>query len=80
MFNIGNHQPVELMTYIETLEAALGKTARKNLLPMQDGDVPATSAETADLRAAVGFAPSTPAADGMRRFVAWYRDYYKIPT
>ena len=80
VFNIGNHQPVELMTYISTLEAALGKTAKKNLLPMQDGDVPATSADTADLRAAVGFAPATPVQDGVRRFVAWYRDYYKLPA
>ncbi len=80
VFNIGNHEPVELTAYIETLEAALGKTAKKNFLPMQDGDVPATSADTADLRAAVGFAPGTPVRDGVRRFVEWYRDYYKIPA
>ena len=80
VFNIGNHQPVELTDYIETLEAALGKTAKRNLLPMQDGDVPATSADTADLRAAVDFAPRTPVRDGVRRFVAWYRDYYKVPA
>ncbi|MDD5303401.1 MAG: NAD-dependent epimerase [Elusimicrobia bacterium] len=79
VFNIGNDEPVELMAYIETLEAALGKTARKNFLPMQDGDVPATSADTSDLRRATGFAPRTPVREGVRRFVDWYRDYYKIP-
>ncbi len=79
VFNIGNHQPVELMTYIETLEQALGKTAVKNFLPMQDGDVPATSADTSDLRAATGFAPNTSVAEGIRRFVEWYRGYYKTP-
>ena len=78
VFNIGNHKPVELMTYIETLEAALGKVAEKNFLPLQDGDVPATSADTAELRQAVGFAPNTSVAEGISRFVAWYRDYYKV--
>ena len=76
IYNIGNHQPVELMTYIETLEQALGRTAKKNLLPMQAGDVPATYANTEDLRALVGFAPATPVAEGIRRFVDWYRGYY----
>jgi UDP-glucuronate 4-epimerase len=80
VFNIGNHQPVELMIYIETLESALGKTALKNFLPMQDGDVPATSADTADLRSATGFAPRTAVRDGIKRFVDWCRDYYKIPN
>ena len=80
VFNIGNHRPVELTAYIETLEAALGKKAKKNFLPMQDGDVPATAADTADLRAAVGFEPSTPVDVGVRRFVDWYRAYYKIPA
>ena len=76
IFNIGNHQPVELMAYIEALEAALGRTATKNFLPLQDGDVPATHADTADLRQATGFAPSTPVREGVRRFVEWYRGYY----
>jgi UDP-glucuronate 4-epimerase len=79
VFNIGNSDPVELMTYIETLEAALGKTAVRNFRPLQDGDVPATSADTADLRDAVGFAPKTPVKVGIKRFVDWYRAYYKIP-
>ncbi len=76
VFNIGNHDPVELMVYIETLEAALGKTAQKNFLPLQDGDVPATSADTRELREAVGFAPKTPVSVGIARFVEWYRGYY----
>ena len=74
--NIGNNQPVELMTYIETLEQALGKTAQKNFLPLQDGDVPATYADTSVLNAITGFAPATTVADGIARFVAWYRSYY----
>jgi UDP-glucuronate 4-epimerase len=67
---------VNLLTFIETLESALGKKAIKNFLPIQPGDVPATYAETADLRAAVGFAPRTPLAEGIARFAAWYKDYY----
>ncbi|MDR2000926.1 MAG: NAD-dependent epimerase [Zoogloeaceae bacterium] len=78
LFNIGNHQPVGLMEFIGTLEQALGRKARYNFLPMQDGDVPVTYAETARLRAATGFAPSTPLAEGIRRFVDWYRDYYRV--
>jgi UDP-glucuronate 4-epimerase len=77
VFNIGNHNPVALMTYIETLEQYLGRSAEKNFLPMQDGDVPATSADTAALDAWTGFAPNTQVSDGIARFVAWYRDYYK---
>ena len=60
VYNIGNNRPVKLMTFIETLERALGRTAEKNLLPMQPGDVPATYADVDDLREAVGFSPSTP--------------------
>lgn len=80
IFNIGNHQPVELMLYIETLERMLGRTARKNFLPLQAGDVPATYADTADLRTAVGFAPATPIAEGIKHFVDWYRSYYADRT
>ena len=75
VFNIGNHQPVELMAYIEALELALGKTAQKNFLPLQPGDVPATHADTAELQRITGFAPGTPVREGVSRFVAWYRDY-----
>ena len=78
VFNIGNHQPVPLLDFIGTIESALGMTAEKRLLPMQDGDVPATYADTALLREWVGFAPATPIQDGIARFVAWYRDYYKV--
>ncbi len=76
ILNIGNHRPVELMTYIETLERALGRTAKMNFLPMQDGDVPASHADTADLQALTGFAPATPIETGIGRFVTWYKDYY----
>jgi len=78
VFNIGNHNPVELMTYITTLEKALGKTAQKNFLPLQDGDVPATSADTAALHAVTGFAPATTVESGIARFVDWYRGYYGV--
>ncbi len=77
IFNIGNHQRVELMTYIHALEDALGRKAKLDLLPMQPGDVRATEADTAALEAATGFRPSTPVEEGIRRFVAWYREYYK---
>ena len=77
LYNIGNHQPVELLTFIELLEKHLGKTATKNFLPLQPGDVPATFADVEDLQRDVGFAPATPLEEGLRRFVAWYRDYYR---
>lgn len=76
IYNIGNHQPVELQYFIATLEQALGKTARKNLLPMQPGDVPATYADVDDLRRDVGFQPSTSIEEGIGRFVQWYRQYH----
>jgi UDP-glucuronate 4-epimerase len=75
VYNIGNHQPVELMTFIETIERALGREAKKNFLPMQAGDVPATWADTADLARDLGFAPKTPLAEGIARWVAWFRNY-----
>ncbi len=77
IYNIGNHQPVQLNYFIEVIERALGQTAQKNLLPMQDGDVPATYADIDSLEAAVGFRPSTSIEDGIQRFVDWYRKYYK---
>lgn len=76
IFNIGNHQRVELMTYIRALEKALGLTAKLNLLPIQPGDVTATEADTAALTMLTGFAPATPVEEGIRRFVAWYREHY----
>lgn len=76
LYNIGNHQPVELMAFIETIEKALGKKAIKNLLPMQSGDVEATYADIEELSRAVGFEPDTPLDEGMGRFVTWYKSYY----
>jgi len=78
VFNIGNHDPVELMDFIGCIEEALGQQAVKRLLPLQDGDVPATYANVDALQAWVGFAPATPIRAGIGRFVAWYRDYYKV--
>jgi UDP-glucuronate 4-epimerase len=78
IFNIGNHDPVPLLDFIGYLESALGCTAEKQFLPMQDGDVPATYASTEALREWVGFAPSTPLAEGIARFVTWYRDYHYV--
>ncbi len=75
-YNIGNNNPVELMRFIEVLEDALGKKAKKNLLPMQPGDVPATYADVDDLMKDVGFKPATSIEDGIKRFVDWYRGYY----
>ncbi|MCE9570088.1 MAG: NAD-dependent epimerase [Rhodocyclales bacterium] len=76
IFNIGNHVSVELMAYIDALEQALGKKAVKNFLPMQDGDVPATYADTSELQRVTGFSPRTSVAEGVRRFVEWYRSYH----
>ena len=78
VYNIGNHSPVKLMTFIETIERMLGKPAQKKLLPMQPGDVPATYADVANLQTDVGFAPATRLEDGIAKFVEWYRDYYRV--
>lgn len=78
VFNIGNHAPVELMEYIAALEKALGRPAKKNFLPLQAGDVPATSADVSELQAHTGFQPAMPVEEGVRRFVAWYREYYRL--
>ena len=78
LYNIGNNSPVELLYFIEVLEDALGKKAIKNLLPIQAGDVPATYADVEDLAADVGFTPSTSVEEGIGRFVAWYREYYRV--
>lgn len=77
LYNIGNNSPVELMTFIEVIEKALGKTAQKNFFPMQPGDVPATYADVDELIKDVGFKPFTTIDEGIDRFVQWYRDYYK---
>lgn len=78
VYNIGNNSPVELMDYIAALESALGKTAIKELLPLQAGDVPDTYADVDDLVEQFHYKPDTSIEDGISRFVAWYRDYFKI--
>ena len=78
VYNIGNSKPVELMRYIEVLEECLGLEAKKNMLPLQPGDVPDTYADTSDLERDVGYKPDTPVEVGVRRFVEWYRDYYRV--
>ncbi len=78
VFNIGNNNKEKLMRYIEVLEECLGRKARKNFLPMQDGDVPATYADVTDLVEAVGFKPATSIETGIKNFVDWYRGYYKV--
>ncbi|MBC7942325.1 MAG: NAD-dependent epimerase [Chitinophagaceae bacterium] len=78
VFNIGNHDPVPLLDFIGCIEDALGLTAQKNLLPLQDGDVPATYADVDALREWVGFAPATDIRTGIAHFVRWYRAYYGI--
>ena len=75
IYNIGNHQPVELMSFIETIEKALGREARKNFLPMQAGDVLATYADVEDLQRDVGFSPKTPLAEGIAQWAEWFLDY-----
>jgi UDP-glucuronate 4-epimerase len=78
LYNIGNNNPVELMHLIKCLEDALGQTAKKNFLGLQPGDVPKTFADIDDLVADVGFKPKTPIEEGVKRFVAWYREYYRV--
>jgi len=77
VFNIGNHNPVTLMAFIEAIEAATGRMAEKNFMPLQDGDVPATHADVSELEAWTGFKPAMPVPQGIGNFVAWYRDYFK---
>jgi UDP-glucuronate 4-epimerase len=78
IYNIGNNSPVELMYFIEVLENKLGKKAIKNLLPLQEGDVPETYADVDDLMNDVDFKPSTTIEYGIEQFVNWYKEYYKI--
>jgi len=79
IYNIGNQQPVELLRYIEVLERCLGRQARKNLLPMQPGDLPDTWADVEALARDVGYRPSTDLETGVKRFVEWYLEYYHPP-
>jgi len=78
VYNIGNHTPVELTEVVRLIEAALGRKATTIPMPMQPGDVRETCADVAALQAAVGFAPDTPIADGIRRFVDWFRAYHGV--
>ncbi|MFZ2451937.1 MAG: NAD-dependent epimerase [Methylovulum miyakonense] len=78
VYNIGNNNPVHLLAFIETLEQCLGKTAIKNLLPLQLGDVPDTYADVSDLVNDLDYKPDTLLADGIQRFVEWYKDFYRI--
>ena len=77
IYNIGNHSPVSLMDFIQTIELAMGKTAEKHMLPMQPGDVPMTYANVDDLIADVGFKPETPLEVGIIKFVDWYQSYHR---
>ena len=78
VYNIGNNQPVELMDYIAALEKAIGKTAEKQLLPLQAGDVPDTYADVADLAEQFHYKPATTVEDGIKHFVAWYRNEFNV--
>jgi UDP-glucuronate 4-epimerase len=76
--NIGGGQPVELMAFIEEIEAALGKKAIRNYMEFQPGDIQKTEASAALLDALIGYVPATPVPTGVREFVRWFRDYYKM--
>ena len=78
IFNLGNSDSTSLTDFIETIESELGRKAEKNMLPMQPGDVPETSADITSSREKLGFAPQTPLKEGIRAFIAWYREYYGI--
>ncbi len=78
VYNLGNNAPVQLLRYIEVLEECLGRTAEKNLLPLQPGDVPDTYADVSALTRDTGYQPSTPVEVGVKRFVEWYRAFYGV--
>ncbi len=78
IYNIGNSAPIKLNTYIEAIEQELGLKAERELLPLQKGDVPDTYADVSELAAAVNYKPATAVAEGVARFVRWYRDYYRV--
>ena len=78
IYNIGNNNPVQLMSYIDALEKALGKKAKINFLPLQPGDVPDTYANVDNLKEKFNFKPSTSVIDGVASFIKWYKDYYQI--
>jgi UDP-glucuronate 4-epimerase len=78
IYNIGNNNTVELGYFIEVIERKLGKQAKKNFLPLQPGDVPATYADVDDLKRDIGFSPDTPIEEGVAKFIEWYRQYYGL--
>ena len=78
LFNIGNNNPVELLSFIEAIEKKLGKKAEKNLLPIQVGDVPETFADVSNLKKAIGYKPNTSVEEGVGKFIDWYKEYYKV--
>ena len=78
LFNLGNSDPVELMDFIGIIEEELGKEAQKNMMPLQPGDVLETSADIGKSKDMLGFSPKTPIREGIKRFLAWYREYYKV--
>lgn len=78
IYNIGNNAPVKLMEFIKAIEKALGKTAEKNLMPLQPGDVPATYADVTDLIEDMGYKPNTEINVGVKRFIEWYREFYEV--
>jgi len=80
IYNVGNSQPVELMDYIEALERALGKVAKKQYLPTQPGDVPNTHADVTEFEAMFGYAPATGVEEGVRKFADWYKNYFSITS
>jgi len=77
VYNIGSNQPVQLLRYIEVLEQCLGRKAEKIMKPLQPGDVPDTFADVTDLVRDIGYQPQTPVEEGVRRFVEWFKDYYR---
>jgi hypothetical protein len=77
VYNIGNSSPVPLMDYIAAIESILGKTAKKEFLPMQPGDVPKTEADVTDLAEDLGYKPDTPVQKGIERFIEWYKSYFE---
>lgn len=78
IYNIGNSQPIKLMAYISAVEKALGMTAKKNMLPLQPGDVVETSADTKSLYEVIGFRPEMSVEQGVKNFVDWYREFYSV--
>lgn len=78
IYNIGNSSPVKLLDFIEAIEKALGRKAKKNMLPLQPGDVPATWADVRNLAEDLNYKPSTPIQEGINRFIAWYKDFYCV--